>query len=584
MNPPKKLYNTLFFLLIFSFASQAQNNSFNTWYFGNGAGLNFNKSKVSSLSNGESYSDEACATVSDENGDLLFYTNGIDIWDKNHEILNPYTKLSGNKSSTQGALIVGNPKEYGSFFIFTVDEKAGGNGLRYSKLNLAKSLNNKKKISKDGAYYTPDMLLKEYNPTLVKLDSRILDNVTEKLTATLHADGKQIWVLAHLWNSNKFCALRISERGIIEEKVLSSAGAIHSNKSKNNNSESIGQMKFSPSGKLLASVICYRNNAPVELFDFDNKTGKLTLKESFNSTGLAYGVEFSPDNSKLYVSYLEGLNTIVQYDLINKNKTTIFKNLNEEIFYGSMQLAPNNKIYIAKTNTYIDVINNPNNPGKLCNYMLSAVNLNNKFSVYGLPSKPIVVIPNKLPKNTISKASTAVNNEPRDTKLKNNLVENCESILEDVSVECITDITLDAGGKNVSYKWSTGERTKQINVNSSNYYSVTLTGKSCKTTKKVYVNIKSKPTQLNYLAEFNPKATFNNYFAFTINDVKDFKLTISKENGKEIFTSSDPKVKWIGRDKNGNQVKPGIYNWEATYKPICSGKEEQKNGIVNVKD
>lgn len=579
------------FLLFISFSTLAQNENFSVWYFGNGAGLDFNSGKPVALENGESYSDESCASVSDNEGNILFYTNGIKIWDRNHNVINHYIPLSGHKSSTQGALIVSNPASYNQFFIFTVDEKGGINGLRYSIIEVSDALMNNKQLSKSGAFYTPDLLIQDYKPKLVKVDAKIMSNVTEKLTATMHKNGKSIWVITHLWNSNKFCALLLNEKGIIEDKVFSAVGSVHNNKEKSNNSESIGQLKISPDGTTLASVICYRKNAPVELFKFNNATGEITSFKSFESTGLAYGVEFSPDNKQVYASYLEGTNTVVQYNIETEKKTVIFSNQNEEIFYGALQLGPDNKIYVAKTSTYIDVINNPNSPGKNCNYRLSGVNLKNKFSVYGLPSKPVTLIPNaknedeqsqetESPSKTLNTTDTNDNTD----KNKKNVNESCASDLSDITINCVKEVQLDAGGTNVDYKWSTGETSKVINVNKADYYSVTLTGTNCKKTMKVFVNLKSKPTKVNYLPEFDPHAGFNNYFAFSINDVKDFELIVTKRGGKVVFKTNDPKVKWDGKDLKGSWAPQGTYNWEANYTPLCTQKPEQKKGTVNLVD
>jgi len=114
------------------------------WYFGERAGLNFNTEPPTPLTNGQLNSREGCAAISDTNGSLLFYTDGISVWDRNHtEMPNGYALL-GDKSSTQSAIIIPNPVRRGLYYIFTVDEPgklqadAGDTieGINYSEVDM----------------------------------------------------------------------------------------------------------------------------------------------------------------------------------------------------------------------------------------------------------------------------------------------------------------------------------------------------------------------------------------------------------------------------------------------------------------
>src|SRR6185436_2626888 len=76
-----------------------------------------------------------------------------------------------------------------------------------------------------------------------------------------------------------------------------------------------GQMKFSNDGKKIACAIGFAELD--EVFNFDNKTGKVTSQiVSIVQSYRVYGVEFSPDNSKLYVTAYDssGPSMIIQYD------------------------------------------------------------------------------------------------------------------------------------------------------------------------------------------------------------------------------------------------------------------------------
>ena len=59
----------------------------NIWYFGEYAGINFNSGSPVPLGNSAMFQYDGCATISDDKGKLLFYTNGLTIWNKNHQVM-----------------------------------------------------------------------------------------------------------------------------------------------------------------------------------------------------------------------------------------------------------------------------------------------------------------------------------------------------------------------------------------------------------------------------------------------------------------------------------------------------------------
>lgn len=63
----------LLFLVINTQVSFAQKRA-NVWYFGNKAGITFNTNPPTALTDGKLNTNEGCATICNENGQLLFYT------------------------------------------------------------------------------------------------------------------------------------------------------------------------------------------------------------------------------------------------------------------------------------------------------------------------------------------------------------------------------------------------------------------------------------------------------------------------------------------------------------------------------
>jgi len=112
------------------------------WYFGFGAGLSFFdasgnlRNKPIAIPDGKTQAGEGSASISDPNGDLLFYTDGSAVWDSNHNIMNNGTGLRGHSSSTQSAIIVpiiGQNK----YYIFNVPaQESGATKAYYSVVDL----------------------------------------------------------------------------------------------------------------------------------------------------------------------------------------------------------------------------------------------------------------------------------------------------------------------------------------------------------------------------------------------------------------------------------------------------------------
>lgn len=346
------------------------------WYFGDGAGLDFSSGSPVAITNSQMFASEGCAAISDCNGDLLFYSNGVDIWNRNHQAMQNGNGLLGDVSSAQGVVIVPKPNENNIYYIFTIDDKAGDNGLRYSKIDM--SLN-----SGNGA-----VVLSEKN---ILLD----DQTTERLAVVGHANGQDFWVIAHDWNSSHFQSYLINSSGV-NTPIVSAIGASYGGHPDN----AIGCIKVSPNGSRLAiSKISPDEERFVQVFDFDNSTGLLSnsvfINGVFYGDGLSgtYGLEFSPDSDLLYVSDIkteEGLSRVHQFNISLDSPLEIINS--DVILYtgngvlGSLQMALNGKIYISQLNSSnLHSIENPNVIGEESNFIYDSISLNGAQSYYGLP-------------------------------------------------------------------------------------------------------------------------------------------------------------------------------------------------------
>lgn len=357
----------------FSNTFYCQENSANIWYFADHAGLNFSTGIPIPITDGQTDVYEGTATLCDIHGNLIFYTDGTKVWNKDHGIMPNGADLMGNPSATQSALITPYPQNDSLYIVFTVDARENSliNGLRYSIIN----------VNLDGGLgdITAEKNILLHAP------------VCEKLTSIIKTNQSDFWIIAHDWGNSDFLSYSITDGGVNTTPVVSSVGSIQTTGGGFSMQYSIGYMKASRDGQKIA-VANYRDIGFFELFDFDVVTGQISNgKISDASYYRPYGIEFSPDCSKLYGSIDGGEYTngkIYQFDL------SLSDPLDSPILIASstnhlsgLQLGPDGKIYVSIKNTaYLGVISLPNFIGPLCNYIHNAVFLEEGIAWRGLPS------------------------------------------------------------------------------------------------------------------------------------------------------------------------------------------------------
>lgn len=377
----KKILPLLLFLL--SIHLHAQNQAAN-WFFGYGAGLQFDlgANTLTPVNGGALSTNEGCATISDAFGDLLFYTDGSVVWDRNNNVMLNGTGLFGDSSSTQSAIIVPKPNDANLYYVFTVDNALDGNnfGLNYSIV---------------------DMSLNAGLGRVTNKNVNMLSVCSEKITAVLKdCVTKSIWVITYASqngfgnNYNTFYAYEVSDTGVNTVPVTSTFNSITTQ-------EARGYLKLSPDGEKLA---CANMGSGMFLFDFDVATGIVSNQQQLNintAGSSAYGIEFSPNSQLLYVhssndqqssSPAAHTSTLSQFDLtapnISASRVTIDQ---QQLYRGGLQLGPDGKIYRALSATYniglpfLGVINNPNALGIACDYRHNAVSVSPNNSSQGLP-------------------------------------------------------------------------------------------------------------------------------------------------------------------------------------------------------
>ena len=262
-----------------------QEQTANFWHFGEFATVDFNEVPPVITSNQIMDAPEGCASISNTNGDALFYTDGYTVYNKVNEEMLLGDSIGGDVTSSQSSVITQFPGQTDElyYYIFTTTEMANGRHMMsYSVVDLKR-----------------DNALGGLIPqgTAIPLYTR----ATERLTLT-EIDGVPT-VITHEYGTNSFVGFQVTENGIFGPFFIS-GGSVHSRSSLESGE---GYLKFNPSGDKLAVALKTPAANTVEVFDYIDSTQELvnaleiTLPES-PGTHSVYGLEYSNGGSKLFIS------------------------------------------------------------------------------------------------------------------------------------------------------------------------------------------------------------------------------------------------------------------------------------------
>lgn len=432
----------IFLLGIYSAFGQNERKRANYWNFGNKAALDFSCLPPHSYSGSQLVSGEGSASISDLNGNLLMYTNGVTVWDANNNVMPNGTGLNGSASTVQAAIIIPNPTNPNIYYIFyggTSIESHGQVGVSYSEVDMS--------LNGGMGDVTSNKNIFLFKPN------------EEKLTAVANATGNGYWVVAQKYDSNEWYAYEVTGAGVNMTPVISTTGPIA-------RFENSLDAKLSPDGTMLATQNqCNSNASPsVCLYSFDNASGSLNfLWEDCGEAG--FSTEFSPDCSKLYIATNQG---IKQYDLTagaNINDATAIIASKTQILSSppgaggiALQLANDCKIYVSVGGlssgaNVLNVIENPNLPGTTCNYQTNVTPL---------------VSGNCQTRLTNFVSSFFYNGCP-DLDFNLDVTDaNCEA-------DGAIDLTITNGTAPFHYDWSNGDTTQDISELNGGWYSVVVT-------------------------------------------------------------------------------------------------------------
>jgi len=266
-------------------------------------------------------------SVSNANGQLLFYSDGIEVYDRNGNLMPHGANIGGGAENplVQTAVIVPKPNNPNLYYIFLVNMITGSSiptiqhmGLHYVMVDMTKNGGMGDIVyDANGAFIKT--ALKNQNGDLIDYDYATTTGlrITEsRISSTPNADGSKIWLsfftrfdgvsgLPERWALQYL----ISENGINNTADGTPASPNSSYYLGDANFPAPsglyfeGSMKFSPDGKYL----CDANTGNVTLYQFDNRDAYGTFTFDRNlypytspATVAGLGVEFSHDSKVLY--------------------------------------------------------------------------------------------------------------------------------------------------------------------------------------------------------------------------------------------------------------------------------------------
>ncbi|AKD58809.1 hypothetical protein SD10_26490 [Spirosoma radiotolerans] len=341
------------------------------WYFGQNAGLDFSGGGTPKpITDGKLNTIEGSSSIANTKGVLLFYSDGITIYDKDGkpmkslvpgDTLATQKPLDGSTHSTQSALIVPKPTCRGCeylYYVYTTSEIRGQKTLTYSVVDMRQN-------GGKGA--------------VVEKNIPLSNQGTEQSASVANTRDSTYWVITRKYGTNQFEVRHLTRSENVDPVTYTGGQVIDSL----TNAE--GYIKIGPAdttggnkgNRPMAVVIPGPPKNSVDLYTFNDSTGVLKFDRTLDlgpAPPKAYGVEFSPDGESLYVTMLadtnadgsqKGSSYILKYDLnqrdslLTKSKTVVDSSTTRQ--YGSLQIGPDGRIYVAiKGSSSLGTIENPN--------------------------------------------------------------------------------------------------------------------------------------------------------------------------------------------------------------------------------
>lgn len=372
--------NIVFLVLTAIYSLSFAQNETNNWYFGDFAGLDFNQGDFAVLQNSSMSTIAGSSSISDHNGDLLFYTNGETIWNNQHVVMTNGNNLAGNPNNTQSTIIVPDLSDENIYYVFTTRLNNGDSfngGLHYSKVEFS--------------VQNPMGLVTQKNIRLTTRSAEKVTAVHNTFTNSINIITFGSFEFPLNGPLNQFFIFNVDQSGVNPINIVQANQA---------NIASPGAMKISPNGRFLA-IADFSEESRIYIYEFNAENSTLNYLTQIYTGFLffpipPYGLEFSPNSEVLYFSGIRNeISYLFKYKMNNNvlpDKVII--RTSTQYNFGSLQLASNSKIYVAQftgneivgSTNFLSVINDPDNGENDSDFDFLSINLGMGNSFKGLPN------------------------------------------------------------------------------------------------------------------------------------------------------------------------------------------------------
>jgi PKD repeat protein len=320
-------------------------------------------------------SDGSSLSASDREGNLVFFTDGFRVFNKNYEIMDNGDSLNFgyhwvntvqyNSSYSTYPNLIFIPFNDSIYYLIHARARIGEcdyvithADLLYSKIDIYAN-------NGLGRVLEKNVLIKSCE-----------DGSWRATGAVKHANGRDWWVVSSYLNKEDYHIFKISNLGVSEGNTVYSEPT-------NIDFISHGRLLFTPDG---TRMISSAPNASARIHDFDRCTGQIgdfqeiptLFQNTWNYESLGDGAAVSPNSRYLY---LTSNSFVAQYDLHSPNiaatadTVMVYDGYNTTEYpipckFGMMELAANGKMYVSinalSGPNFLHPINFPNRPGKSC--------------------------------------------------------------------------------------------------------------------------------------------------------------------------------------------------------------------------
>lgn len=571
----------LFVLLWTCLQAKAQGEN-NIWALGYGSGLDFSSGTPVQIATA-SATFEGTAAVCGYNGQLKFYSDGFNVYNRLHKVMPSGSGLKTDGSVTQAVAIVPFAGDTNKYYLFVLYNDSAALPRLYRHLH----------------YSVVDMKLNNGLGDIVTGQKNItIDTALSEKMTVARSSGCGYWLMVHSQNRPEFHAFNIMPAGLNKVPVISVTPAV-------SDGFGIGEMKISPDNRkiALANWVSKGHVGSVDMFDFDSVSGKVSnyrLIDSSTRTA-AYGLAFSPNSKRLYAAYGEdeprSAYPLLQYNLDLLPDIGLVRSMKAElatvrpgITWAGMRTY-RGKVYVISGGN-IHIIAKPDETGTDCDFQKDIFTFSRPFCSLGND------VPETMPairtrKDTAACKPVQVEAEagrsfylwsdgdtsrvkvlypPSDIWLQSGLgscnvrtdtfhiASNAFSLHLDRNLFVCegSAATLDTRVPGARYLWQNGEQTASISVGEPGRYWVQVSLDGCVRSDTAEVGACKKCVGVPNT--FTPDGDgVNDGFRPLLNcPVLQYELHIFNRYGQQVFASKDPGQYWNG-SFNGQHLDLGTY-------------------------